>query len=384
MRINPDVRDCATAPIAEAWSWVRDRTSEGLIDVCQAVPADLPAPELRNYLAEAIAAGEGATYTDIAGIAPLREALARDIQNRYGCDANASDVVITAGCNQAFCATIDGLCGTGDEVIVTLPCYFNHEMWLKIRGIKARHLPLNPQTAVPDPEQVKRLVSARTKAIALITPNNPTGAIYSAHTIERFYGLASEFNLALIIDETYRDFMDESAVPHRLFEQPGWRDTFVHLYSFSKAYSLAGYRVGAIVAGPAMLDSLIKIQDCTAICAPHVGQLAALYGVRHLQQWKRDVCGELVQRAQAIKDAFNNPALDYTLVSAGAYFAYVQHPFDQPAHEVAKRLAQEFGVICLPGSYFGSGQEQYLRLAFANLKESYFPELINRLIASQT
>ena len=383
MRINPDVRDCAAAPIAEAWSWVKDRDATDLIDVCQAVPAEPPAQAMRNYLGEAIAAGEGATYTDINGLAPLREALGADIQNTYGGDAGADDLVVTAGCNQAFCATIDSLCRAGDEVIVALPCYFNHEMWLRIRGITARYLPLNTTTAEPDPDVARSLISARTRAITLITPNNPTGAIYSAECIERFYATARDAGIALIVDETYRDFMDPTTAPHRLFRQPDWRDTFVHLYSFSKAYSLTGFRVGAIAAGATLREALGKVQDCTAICAPHAGQLAALYGLRHLQAWKRGVCDELVNRADAIKAAFADPALEYSLLSAGAYFAYAKHPFDDTARNVARRLAQEFGVVCLPGSYFGTGQEQYLRLAFANLEHDRFAELVDRLVASQ-
>ena len=268
-------------------------------------------------------------------------------------------------------------------MIVALPCYFNHEMWLQIRGIRARYLALNTTTAEPDPEAARALISSRTRAITLITPNNPTGAIYSPDCIERFLAVAREAGIALIVDETYRDFMDASAVPHRLFQQPDWRDTFVHLYSFSKAFSLTGFRVGAIAAGPALREALSKIQDCTAICAPHPSQLAALYGLRHLQTWKRMVCDQLVARANAIRSAFEEPSLRYSLLSAGAYFAYARHPFDDTARNVARRLAQEFGVICLPGSYFGDGQEQYLRIAFANLEDNRFPELVDRLVASQ-
>ena len=83
MKFNPNVLDCASAPIAEAWSWVRDPLSSNLIDMCQAVPAHLPPQPLRDYLGEAIKAGEGATYTDIRGIPPLRDALAENISERY-------------------------------------------------------------------------------------------------------------------------------------------------------------------------------------------------------------------------------------------------------------------------------------------------------------
>ncbi len=384
MNFNPNVLDCAAAPIAEAWSWVKNPGSEQLIDMCQAVPAHLPPQSLRDYLGEAIKNGEGATYTDIRGIQPLREALAANISDRYAAEVIADDIIITAGCNQAFCSVIDTLCDKGDEVIIPLPCYFNHQMWLTIRGITQKYLSFDSKTALPDPQEAATLITSRTRAIVLVTPNNPTGATYSPGCIEQFYRLAREHGLALIVDETYRDFIDYERLPHELFNQADWRDHFVHLYSFSKVFSLTGHRTGAVAAGPALLESIRKVQDCTAICAPHAGQLAALYGLQHLHDWKLEKARELQVRADLIKQAFDNPQLQYRLVSAGAYFAYIEHPFESPSRDVVKRLIQEFDLVCLPGSYFGQEQEKFIRLAFANVHEKYFDEVIHRLLASQT
>jgi len=383
MKFNPHVLDCAAAPIAEAWSWVKNPDSDRLIDMCQAVPAHLPPQSLRDYLGEAIKAGEGATYTDIRGIPPLRQALAENISERYQGQVETEDVLITAGCNQAFCSVIDTLCQAGDEVIVPLPCYFNHQMWLTARAVVPRHLCFNPETAMPDPQEARSLINQRTRAILLITPNNPSGAIYSPECIEQFYDLAREHGLALVIDETYRDFIDINNLPHQLFSRPQWRDSFVHLYSFSKVFSLTGHRTGAVVAGQPLLQQLSKIQDCTAICAPHAGQLAALYGLQNLQAWKQEKAQELTRRAIAIKQAFDHPQLQYRLVSAGAYFAYVEHPFAMSSRDVVKRLIEEQEIVSLPGSYFGLQQEQFFRFAFANVHEKHFDDLIGRLIDSQ-
>lgn len=383
MKFNPNVLDCAAAPIAEAWSWVEDPDSPRLIDMCQAVPAHLPPQSLRDYLGDAIKAGQGATYTDIRGIAPLREALAGNISERYRGSVDEADVLITAGCNQAFCSVVDALCQAGDELIVPLPCYFNHQMWLSTRAVTPRYLSFDPQTAMPDPEEARSLINQRTRAILLVTPNNPSGAIYSPECIAAFFEVARKHGIALIIDETYRDFIDIETVPHGLFARDDWRDTFVHLYSFSKVFSLTGFRTGAVVASPALIEQLKKIQDCTAICAPHAGQLGALYGLRHLHDWKVEKSEELAQRAIAIRNAFAHPDLNYRLVSAGAYFAYVEHPFDASARDVVKRLIQEQEIVCLPGSYFGEQQEQFIRLAFANVHESHFEDVISRLVASQ-
>lgn len=383
MKFNPNVLDCAAAPIAEAWSWVRDPASDNLIDMCQAVPAHLPPQSLRDYLGAAIMAGEGASYTDIRGIPALREALAEDIGKRYRGRVSEADVLITAGCNQAFCSVVDTLCQAGDEIILPLPCYFNHQMWLAARAVKPRYLSFNVDTAMPDPVEAAKLINSRARAILLVTPNNPSGAIYSPGCIEAFFELAREHGLALILDETYRDFIDIDQVPHKLFARSDWRDTLVHLYSFSKVFSLTGFRTGAVAAGQPLIDQLKKVQDCTAICAPHAGQLAALYGLNNLYHWKLEKSEELAQRAIAIRQAFSHPDLKYRLVSAGAYFAYVEHPFDAAARDVVKDLIQKQEIVCLPGSYFGRDQEQFIRLAYANVHESRFEDVIGRLIASQ-
>ncbi len=383
MRFNPNVLDCAAAPIAEAWSWVGDRNSPGLIDMCQAVPAHLPPQSLRDYLGGAIRAGEGATYTDIRGIEPLRAALATNISERYQGDVNTEDILITAGCNQAFCSVIDTLCQAGDEVILPLPCYFNHQMWLTTRGVIPSYLSFNAQTAIPDPEEARAMINPRTRAILLVTPNNPSGAIYPPEVIAAFYDVAREHGIALILDETYRDFIAIDALPHGLFNEPGWRDTLVHLYSFSKVFSLTGFRTGAVAAGQPLLEQLQKIQDCTAICAPHAGQLAALYGLENLHDWKVEKADELARRAIAIRRAFDHPELNYRLISAGAYFAYVEHPFDKTARDVVKRLIEEQEIVSLPGSYFGPEQERFVRFAFANVHERHFDDVVARLLATQ-
>ncbi|WP_181389717.1 aminotransferase [Leucothrix pacifica] len=383
MITNTHVAQCSAAPIAEVKSWVKDPDSPKLIDMCQAVPAHLPAQALLDYLAEVVRNGDGAGYTSWEGIEPLRSALADDINQRYQASITADDAVITAGCNQAFSAVIDALCEEADEVIVALPCYFNHQMWLNIRGIVPRYLTLNTDTAIPDPAEVNDLISERTKAIVLVTPNNPTGATYSPECIEQFYQLAKANNVALIVDETYRDFIDLDKPPHHLFQHQDWSDTFIHLYSFSKVFALTGERVGAIVCSQSLLKQLEKIQDCAVICAPHSGQLAATYGIKHLADWKREKFESIQQRGEALKQAFNHSDLKYKLLSVGAYFAYVKHPFAEDSMTVSRRLVEEFEVLSIPGESFGEDQEQYIRFAFANVDESRFPDLVERLIASQ-
>ncbi len=369
-------------PIPEAWTWVEGvEKAESLIDVCQAVPASPPPDELLAHVAERARDGLTARYTGIFGMPPLREALAEDINALYGGDVDAGDVMITAGCNQAFFNSMLALAGEGDQVILPVPWYFNHEMTARMLGISVVPLGFRPdREGVPDADEARRLVSARTRAIVLVTPNNPTGALYPPEVIHGFLEVARQAGCALVIDETYRDFLSPGVRPHELFTDERWRNTLVHLYSFSKVYCLTGYRVGAVVAGGRLQGALEKVCDCIQISPPHLGQEAALYGIRHLESWRRHNAGVMGERAQALARACTRDDLAWELVSAGAYFAYVRHPFrGTAAVEVARALAVEDGLLTLPGSWFGPDQEDYIRLAFANLEADTMPVIARRL-----
>jgi aspartate/methionine/tyrosine aminotransferase len=335
-------------------------------------------------LAEAVQRPQTAFYTDILGRADLRAALAAHLSAEYQAPIAAERVGITAGCNQAFCLAAAALAGSGEEMILPVPFYFNYQMWLEMLGVGAVPLPVGSRDALPGPEHAERLINPQTRAIVLISPNNPTGATYPSELIGAFYRLAQRRGIALILDETYKDFRADSGPAHDLFQDPDWPSTLVQLYSFSKAYSLTGYRVGALVAGAPVMDAVSKAMDCVAICAPNIGQEAALFGLQRLASWREDKRRMMLERLQALRDAFRANALSYGLISSGAFFAWVRHPFTgQTATEVARRLADGHNLLCLPGSFFGGGQEGTLRLAFANLPAESMSEVAKRLIASQ-
>jgi aspartate/methionine/tyrosine aminotransferase len=201
--------------------------------------------------------------------------------------------------------------------------------------------------------------------------------------LDAFCALARSRGIALVLDETYKDFLAGEAPPHRLFGRSGWQDTLIQLYSFSKAYSLTGYRVGSIIAAPGFIAEIAKAMDCVTICAPRIGQEAALYGIERLAAWREANRRLMSERVAALRAAFSSNDLGYELVSSGAYFAYLRHPFGgQAAREVARRLAAEEHILCLPGSMFGPGQEDYLRFAFANAPAEAMPEIARRLARS--
>jgi len=382
--INPAVKATITPPIAEAFSWIpqgpRERT---FLNLSQAVPGYAPAEALTAHIAALAARRATSVYTDILGIPPLRSALARRMAGNDG-DVAPQDVAVTAGGNQAFCLAMNAIARAGDNVIIPMPVFFNHQMWLEMMGLEARLLATDPALPLPDPEAAARLIDTRTRAIVLVSPNNPTGAVYPPALIAALYELCEAAGIALVMDETYRDFTGQPAPPHALFSRCGWRDTFIQLFSFSKSYCMTGYRVGSLIAHPRLIAEIEKLEDCVAICAPHIGQDGALYALEELDDWLAQKVELMAGRLKAIDAALAHPELAYERVTSGAFFAWVRHPFGaRTAREVARALAQRHDLLVLPGSIFGPGQEHMLRLAFANAEASDMPEVAQRLIESQ-
>jgi aspartate/methionine/tyrosine aminotransferase len=277
------------------------------------------------------------------------------------------------------------LAGAGDEVILPTPWYFNHKMWLDMQGITTVPLPAGPGL-IPQADQAAKLITPRTRAIVLVSPNNPGGAEYPAETLRAFLDLARAHGLALIIDETYRDFDSRPGRPHALFEDPDWADTLIQLYSFSKAYRLTGHRVGAMVAATDRLAEVEKFLDTVAICPGQLGQIAALWGMRNLSQWVAGERAEILARRAAMTGGF--AALPgWRLLGCGAYFAYAEHPFSEPSDVLAKRLVQDAAILMLPGTMFQPASHpegaRQLRIAFANIDAGGISELFRRLAVLQ-
>jgi len=380
---NPWLASVDPSPIGETRRWLHGRSfppDRPLIDLSQAVPGYPPPLELRQHLGTLLLDPAMHGYTPTLGLPTLREAYAAHLSSFYGAAIAPSEVGITSGCNQAFCLAVSSLAQAGDQVIVPRPHYFNHDMWLRMQGIEPVSLDVRAGSgAVPTAEDAARLIGPRTKAIVLISPNNPTGAVYPPETIRAFFELAKRHRIALLLDETYKDFLPEGERPHDLFGDPSWRDTLVHLYSFSKVFALTGYRVGAVTAGAALMSEIEKVMDCVAICPPRLGQEAALYGLRNLLPWARKNADALKTRADTLEAGLRR-SNRWRLTSIGAYFAYVEHPFDgERSTDVCKSLADEENLLTIPGDMFGAGQERFVRIAFANVSDDTIPTVLERL-----
>lgn len=388
MRISTLVASVADPPVAQAKQWIAGRTfgpDRPLVDVSQAVPSYPPAAALRAHLAEVVQRDDTATYAPAHGLPATRDAIATHFRRAYRGSVNEAHVLVTAGCNQAYCLAIGALCAPGDEVILPVPYYFNHHMWLVANDVVPTLVHASPDDGmVPSIDAIAAAITPRTRAIVLVTPNNPCGVVYPPETIEAVYGLARAADVALVLDETYKDFRATTAPPHSLFARDDWPSTLVHLFSFSKVFSLAGYRCGSLVADPELLRQAVKLADCETIGAPRIAQEAVTYGLTHLGDWAEARRLEMVERVEQFRAALGDGASGYDVVSAGAYFAYVRHPFErESATTVAKRLADDHDLLAIPGECFGPHQDRFVRMAFGNVDAAHMGLVAQRLAESR-
>ncbi len=373
-RFNPLVAKTESPPIPEAQGWLaRYKGDRGpAINLSQAVPGTPPHPDLQEWLAEAAQDTTSASYGPITGDLALREAYADDVMRVYGGTVRPTNIAITAGCNQAFVVTMMALAGHGDAVILPSPWYFNHKMTLDMLSIETRTLACRPERGfVPDPEEAAAMIDGRVRALVLVSPNNPTGAVYPPDVIAAFHALCEKRGIWLVLDETYRDFLPAAqARPHELLSGGSWSN-LIQLYSFSKSYCIPGYRLGAITGSEALINEIAKIQDCVQICPARVGQRAVAKAIPALGAWRNANRDDILERAEALKAALRG-ANGWSIDSIGAYFAYVRHPLvGQSSKTAAERLAAEEGVLCLPSSFFANESDTHLRVAFGNVpKES--------------
>lgn len=374
-------------PVMEARRWLDGVTHPAdrpLINVSQAAPVDPPPPQMLEAMAQIVLTDpEAHLYGPVLGLPELRAEVATQWSQAYGGDIAPTQVAITSGCNQAYAAALMTLCSEGDEVILPVPYYFNHRMWNDMAGIVTRPLTTGAGL-IPDPDHAASLITERTRAIVLVSPNNPGGVEYPAQTLRGFMDLCRARGIALIVDETYRDFDSRTGAPHDLFTDPNWDDTLIQLYSFSKAYRLTGHRVGAITASSSRLAEAEKFLDTVAICPNQIGQRAALWGMRNLSQWLAGERSEILDRRAAINDHMPKlTAQGWEMLGCGAYFAYLQHPFAMSSTELAQKLVPEAGVLLLPGTMFMPGEvpggDRQLRIAYANIDRAGVATLFDRL-----
>ena len=387
--LNPNLLRTMSPPVMQAREWlekISPKSKNCLLNMSQAAPTEPPHPHVKNAMAQALVNDPTlSVYGPVFGKPELRNEVARNWSQIYNGDISSSQVAITSGCNQAFKVISTVLATPRDTVMITAPWYFNHKMCLDMLGIQVEILDLE-EDLTPSLKRAEKQFNKTLKAIVLISPNNPCGLSYSPELIQDFYNFAKEKGIYLIIDETYRDFIDTGIKPHNLFSDPHWPETLIHLFSFSKSYRLAGYRLGCFIANTQILQQAEKVLDTDTICPNQIGQVGALFGLQNLSSWLSDQREIILERKRLIETGFKN-LTGWNLLSCGSYFAYIKHHFDVDSETLVKRLLEEENLLVLPDIFFENPEAkqdfrkigEHVRVAFANANNLGIEEFFKRL-----
>lgn len=383
MRLSRRTLNQIDSPIGTAYALLdRREGNRELLDLAQAAPQYPPAPSVVEHIISVARHAHGGDYVELSGLPRLREAFAAELSVDYRGRVRAEHVLVTAGCNQAFCLVTAALAAPDDEVILPLPYYFNHDMWLRLEGIAPVYLEPGPDL-VPTAEAAEALITPRTRAIVLVSPGNPSGVTIDPDGIADFAEVATRHGIALVLDETYRSFRGTDEPAHTLFADPGWTETVVSLHSFSKDLAIPGYRVGAVVASPALNREVMKLLDCVAISAPRIGQEAAWAGLTGARQWRQARAQEVADKRSWFTVAMADRPGGFELLTSGGFFGWIRHPFvGRPTDDVVHELAVTYDALVIPGTAFLPDDRRTMRVSFSNLDHATLTDFAGRLAAA--
>lgn len=356
------------------------RKHRGTISFGQGVAFYEPPPEVFDRVRRCLADPAINRYGPVEGTPELQHALAQklDVRNRIR-TGEGNTIVVTAGSNMAFNTAVLALCDPGDEVILPLPYYFNHEMSLVMERCK-------PVTVSTDGhyhvglEDIEAAITDRTRAIATISPNNPSGAVYTREELAGVNGLCRKHGIYHISDEAYEDFCYDRHEHYSPASNPASCAHTISLFSFSKGYGLAGWRVGYMVIPQHLLEAVKKIQDTILISPPMVSQHAALGALEAGQAFVQSKSEHMSRKRAMVLDGLGDIAcLKSAPVSEGAF--YVMLDLDSPVEDLAlvQSLITEHGVATLPGSTFGLHEGCHIRLSFGALSDDDIQTGLKRL-----
>ena len=319
-------------------------------------------------------------YGPVQGQPDLLDRIARKLAVDNGvADLAGRRVVVTAGANMGFLNALFAIADPGDEVILPLPYYFNQEMALRMLGCVPVFVPTRPDYQL-DLAALRAAITPRTRAIVTISPNNPSGAVYPEQDLRAVNALCREHGLYHISDEAYEYFVYSAARHFSPASIPGSEPYTIALYSLSKAYGFASWRIGYMVFPEHLGEAVLKAQDTNLICAASVSQVAAAaaldagaaYCREHLRGLEA-VRGLVLAELATVADLCHAPE------AQGAFYLMLKVETALDSMTLAERLIREHGVAAIPGTAFGLDQGCTLRIAYGALQPETAAEGMRRL-----
>jgi len=372
--------DAVQAPIVPIiGDWIRQ--TPGTISLGQGVVHYGPPPAAVDIAREALANPDTHTYGDGAGSRALIGAIEDKLRRDNGIEvARGSCVTVTAGANMGFLHAVLAVTEPGDDAILPVPFYFNHEMAIQMAGCTA--IPVKTVERYQlDVDAIRRAITPRTRAIVTVSPNNPTGAVYSEESLRQVSRECAERGIYHICDEVYEYFIYGSARHVSPAAFAGAERHTISLYSLSKAYGFAGWRIGYMVYPEALADAVMKVQDTVLVCPPVISQIAAVAAMevgpaycRHHVHALAEIRDIVFAELRSLEPLCTVPTVD------GAFYCFLRVNADADPMTVTERLIREHRVAVVPGSAFGSVDGCYFRVAYGALEKDTVAQGIGRLV----
>ncbi len=368
------------APLMQRAAELR-AAGEDVLVLAQAMVDFAPPPAYTRALAEALGRGEPELhhYAPDPGLPELRAQLGRYLRAGFGIAADPErELLVTPGANHAAFMALAALLEPGDDVLLPSPWYFNHEMSVRMLGARPIGVPADaPAGYVPSIDRIRAAWTPRTRVLALVNPNNPTGACCDAAWIRRLGAALAEDSrwqgVWLLADQTYQELYFTGQRPLSCAALPELRERTVTVGSFSKCFGLAGWRLGFLAAPAALVEQVLKIQDSSVICAPRAAQwaLARTLGDPSLDEYLAHKRALLRRRRDALlapllREETSGGGRIRVAVPGGACFAFLTLPAGVDGERFAWRLLETGKVATVAGTPFGPSWTHHLRLSFGS------------------
>ena len=320
-------------------------------------------PFLVEALGEAMRAGHS-QYAPMAGVPALREAIAEKLAALYGAKMDpGSDVTVTSGATEAIFCAVHAVVRGGDEVIVLDPCYDSYEPAIELAGARAVHVPLLEPDFRVDWQRVREAVTPRTRMLIVNSPNNPTGAVFSAADLEALAALVRDTGLVLLSDEVYEHIVFDDAAHQSVLRHPELAQRSFVVSSFGKTYHCTGWKLGYCVAPPALSAEFRKVHQYVTFCSFNPAQHALARMMREHPEHHRELPAFYQDKRERFRALLTDTPLRLLPV-AGTYFQLADYSriSDQDDLAFCRWLTVEKGVTAIPLSPFYADPPPGLRL----------------------
>jgi aspartate/methionine/tyrosine aminotransferase len=357
------------------------KNSPGTISLGQGVVYYNPPPEAIELLPKFLAESGNNLYKAVEGIPQLLTALAEKLLVFNEIEINDQNcIVVTAGSNMGFMNAILAITSPGDEIILNIPYYFNHEMAITMAGCRPI-LVATDENYQLRPEAISQAITSKTRAVVTISPNNPTGVVYSETSLRQVNHICQEHDIYHISDEAYEYFTYDGVKHISPGAFSGSNEHTISLFSLSKAYGFASWRIGYMVIPQHLFIAVKKVQDTILICPPVVSQYAALGALQAKSTYLKENIAVIAQVRRLVLNSLNQLQDLCTITPAdGAFYFFLKVHTQMDTWELVKRLIQEYKVAVIPGTTFGVENGCYLRVAYGALQQETAQTGIERLV----